>query len=231
MSVVALVLAAGRGVRLGRDTPKALVCVAGRSLWHWSAETLGRSRAVHAVLPVLHADGLATCEALRARWKGPARLLEPALGGETRQDSVCAGLQAAIGRIPDAEWVLVHDAARCLVEEGDAEAVLDAARETGAAIPVIPVADTVKRVDGARVLGTPERDTLALAQTPQAFRPELLQRALDAARRDGFAGTDCASLVERLGVEVRTSPGRVENLKVTRPQDLALVEARLRGAA
>jgi 2-C-methyl-D-erythritol 4-phosphate cytidylyltransferase len=119
-----------------------------------------------------------------------------------------------------AEWVLVHDAARCLVTPGDAEQVLAAARETGAALPVAPVSDTVKRLDGGRVLETLDRSGLGLALTPQAFRVEILAEALDKAERERFVGTDCASLVERLGVEVRTCAGRPENFKVTGPGDL-----------
>ena len=95
--------------------------------------------------------------------------------------------------------MLVHDAARCLVEPADASAVLDAARATGAALPVLPASDTVKWLDGARVERTLERARIGLAQTPQAFRIETLREALEKAERDGFEGTDCASLVERLG--------------------------------
>ncbi len=231
MSVVALVLAAGRGVRLGRTAPKALVRVAGRSMLHWSATALGRSPEVDAVLVVLPPGCAEAFESIRFAWTESARLLEPATGGETRQQSVALGLEAARAQLPDAGFVLVHDAARCLVEPGDAERVLEAARPTGAAVPVVPVADTVKIVDGERVSSTPDRSTLVLAQTPQAFRVEILRRALEQAERDAVRGTDCASLVERLGVEVRTCGGRAENLKVTHPWDLELAEARLKGRA
>jgi 2-C-methyl-D-erythritol 4-phosphate cytidylyltransferase len=111
--------------------------------------------------------------------------------------------------------------------------VLAAARVTGAALPVLPASDTLKLLDGARVERTLERARIGLAQTPQAFRVEVLREALEKAERDGFEGTDCASLVERLGVEVRTSPGRAANFKVTHPDDLVRAEALLaaRGAA
>ena len=148
--------------------------------------------------------------------------LESLPGGETRQDSVRAGLAAV-----RAEWVLVHDAARCFVEARDAEQVLAAARETGAAIPVIPLSDTVKEVEGGEVVRTFDRSRLVQVQTPQAFRTSLLREAHEKAERDGFEGTDCASLVERIGVVVRTCPGRPGNWKVTWPEDLERARERL----
>ena len=192
---------------------------------------MGRAPVVDAVLAVLPEGCTSEFESLRSAWSAPARLLEPVTGGLTRQDSVRLGLAAARRQLPDASFVLVHDAARCLVEPADAVSVFDAAQTTGAALPVVPLAETVKIVEGASVVSTPERSKLALAQTPQAFEVEILQRALEEADRDGFRGTDCASLVERLGVQVRICLGRSENLKVTYPRDLQLVEERLAGQA
>jgi len=233
MRALALVLAAGQGVRLGREVPKGFVRLRGRSLLEWSAAALARAPEVAAVLCVVPAGAGAEVAALRASFAGPAALLEPVTGGARRQDSVARGLEAGMAARPDLEWVLVHDAARCLVEPADASAVLAAARATGAALPVLPASDTVKWLDGARVERTLERARIGLAQTPQAFRAEVLREALEKAGRDGFEGTDCASLVERLGVEVRTSAGRALNFKVTHPEDLLRAEAVLaaRGAA
>jgi 2-C-methyl-D-erythritol 4-phosphate cytidylyltransferase len=128
---------------------------------------------------------------------------------------------------PDAEWVLVHDAARCLVRPEDADQVLERAQETGAAIPVVPVGDTVKEVEGDRVVRTLDRSRLAAAQTPQCFRVTLLREALAKADQEGITGTDCASLVEHLGIPVRTCPGRPENWKVTVAADLERAETLL----
>jgi 2-C-methyl-D-erythritol 4-phosphate cytidylyltransferase len=172
------------------------------------------------VLPVVPEGADGALEELRRDWSGSAELLGAVSGGETRQDSVACGIRALARVVENAEWVLVHDAARCLVLPEDAEAVLACARETGAAIPVVPVADTVKEVEGERVVRTLDRSRLVATQTPQAFRVSLLREALEKAERDGFLGTDCASLVERLGVAVRTTPGRPENYKVTGPSDL-----------
>ncbi|HXX48743.1 MAG TPA: 2-C-methyl-D-erythritol 4-phosphate cytidylyltransferase [Myxococcota bacterium] len=227
MRALALVLAAGQGVRLGREVPKGFVRLRGRTLLAWSAAALARAPEVAAVLCVLPADGSAGLDSLRESFTGPAELLPAATGGARRQDSVARGLEAGRRARPDLDWVLVHDAARCLVEPADASAVLAAARATGAALPVLPASDTVKWLDGDRVERTLERARVGLAQTPQAFRVEVLREALEKAERDGVEGTDCASLVERLGVEVRTSRGRAENFKVTHPEDLARAEALL----
>jgi 2-C-methyl-D-erythritol 4-phosphate cytidylyltransferase len=226
MKVVALVLGAGRGERLQAGRPKAAVHVEGRSLLEWSAAALGAARGVDAVLPVTPPEGGEI-----PGWRGPARLLEATEGGATRQESLGRGLAALAGCAPEAEWVLVHDAARCLVTADDAERVLEAARETGAAVPGVAVSDTIKRVRGDRVVETLDRGELVRVLTPQAFRVGLLREALDKAVRGGFSGTDCASLVERLGVEVRICPGRAENLKVTEPGDLERAAAVLRRRA
>lgn len=220
MTVVALVLGAGRGERLGAGAPKGLVEVRGRTLVEWSARALARAERVRCVQPVLPAERLDALDAIRPAWCEPASLAPCVAGGETRQRSVALGLVAARRALPALEWVLVHDAARCLVTPRDAEQVLEAAHATGAALPLAPIADTVKRVRAERVAETLDRTELGLALTPQAFRVEILSEALEKAEREGFAGTDCASLVERLGVEVRVCAGRAENFKVTRPEDL-----------
>ena len=194
---------------------------------HWSAAGLARAPSVHGVLPVVP-DGSQAAEALEADWPGPARLLRATAGGDTRQASLACALASLAEQAPEASWVLVHDAARCLVEPEDAERCLAAAHQTGAALPIVPVEDTVKQIDGDRVVRTPDRSRLGRAQTPQAFRLEVLREALEKARSDGFEGTDCASLVERLGVEVRTCAGRAGNWKLTLPGDVERAEAQLR---
>jgi 2-C-methyl-D-erythritol 4-phosphate cytidylyltransferase len=161
---------------------------------------------------------------LRQGWDEAAELLPPVSGGERRQDSVGCGLAALEGSCPGLEYVLVHDAARCLVTHEDAETVLAAAQATGAALLVAPLDDTLKELDGDRVVRTPDRSRLVRALTPQAFRPGILREALDKAAEAGFVGTDCASLVERLGIEVRACPGSPENFKVTTTPDLERAE-------
>lgn len=229
MSVVVLVLGAGRGSRLGADIPKANVLVAGRSLLHWSATALGAAECVDAVLPVVAPESDAVVDALRETWTGPAQLLDAVLGGPTRQASLACGLEAISRQCPAAAWVLVHDAARCLVEPQDAEIVLAAARETGAALPGLAVSDTLKQVSAGDVVRTIDRGQVVRALTPQGFRLSLLAEALEKALQSGFKGTDSASLVERLGVTVRLCQGREGNFKVTGPADLERAAALLAG--
>ncbi|HTO54971.1 MAG TPA: 2-C-methyl-D-erythritol 4-phosphate cytidylyltransferase [Myxococcota bacterium] len=223
MRALALVLAAGQGVRLGREVPKGFVRLRGRTLLEWSVAALARTPEVEALQCVVPAGSQIEPPVL---FRG-ALWLPPVVGGARRQDSVLRGLEAGSAARPDLGWVLVHDAARCLVEPCDVSAVLAAAQDTGAALPVLAASDTVKLVDSGRVERTLERARIGFAQTPQAFRVEVLREALEKAERDCFEGTDCASLVERLGVEVRVSAGRAGNFKVTHPEDLARAEALL----
>ncbi len=138
-------------------------------------------------------------------------------GGARRQDSVAAGIAAA----PNAAWYLVHDAARPLASASLARAALDAARDAGAAIPGLPVIDTIKRVDAAgRVTETLDRALLRRVQTPQAFDGDLLRRAHREVRDDV---TDDAAMVERLGAPVVVVAGELRNVKVTFLRDLAVV--------
>jgi 2-C-methyl-D-erythritol 4-phosphate cytidylyltransferase len=143
-------------------------------------------------------------------------------GGAARQDSVRRGLAALPAIV---QLVLVHDAARALVPVGVVEAVVGALRAGApAAVPVLPVADTVKRVRGETVVATVPREELRAVQTPQGFQRDVLERAHAA----GSQGTDDAALVEALGLEVVTVPGDPEGLKVTTPFDLLVAEAVLR---
>ena len=223
MAVCALVLAAGQGQRLVRALPKAFVPILGKPLLVRSLEALAAVPEIECVVPVIAPADLGLYRALELG--SASKLAEPVSGGEERQDSVRAGLRA----LPEsAEWVAVHDAARCLVRPEDVARVVRAARADGAAILAQPVRDTIKRVRRGRVAETPERKECWAAQTPQVFRVELLREALDKALADGFCGTDDAQLVERLGVPVRVVEGDPNNLKITWPSDLAVAEALLR---
>ncbi|WP_294144206.1 2-C-methyl-D-erythritol 4-phosphate cytidylyltransferase [uncultured Selenomonas sp.] len=144
-------------------------------------------------------------------------------GGEERQDSVWNGLQVVS---PDADIVLVHDAARPLVTPAIIGRVIRAARRTGGAVAAVPVKDTIKVAgDDGNVASTPDRSTLWAVQTPQGFQKDLLVRANEQAIADGFRGTDDASLVERLGMPVELSLGSYENIKITTPGDLIIAES------
>jgi len=221
MSVVALLLAAGRGRRLGRGVPKAFVSLAGRPVVAHALEALLAVPEIDLVLPVLGSGELAQWpQVIGANCPNP-RIGAPVAGGAERQDSVRAGMQALP---PGAEIVAVHDAARALVRPESVARVVAAARAHGAAILAAPARDTIKRVDGDRIAATPPRSECWAAQTPQVFRVDLLREGLAKALAENFLGTDDAELVERLGVPVRVVEGDSDNLKLTHAQDLVLAE-------
>ncbi len=215
---VALVVAAGRGERLGRGGPKALVSVAGRPMLDWSIAALREVEAVKEIIVALPADRLDAA---------PPGVVAVA-GGATRSESVRAALAAA----SQADVVIVHDAARALVTAAlFAEAVSELERGVvDAVIAASPVADTIKQVggDGRAVERTLDRSCLWAVQTPQVFRRAALERALAAPAELIAAATDDAWLVERQGGTVAVLPASSENFKITTPLDLRMAELLLR---
>ena len=227
-AVVAILLAAGSSRRMrGAAEPDR------EKLWAPvdGAPLLSRPLAMLACLPGVDRLVVVAPAARHADIAGLGAAAKPLLveGGARRQESLAAGVNAA----PDAGWYLVHDAARPLASRALALRVLDAAREHGAALAAMPVADTIKEVDGAgRVVRTAPRRSLRAAQTPQAFSGDLLRRALSTASGPGAAeATDCASLVERLGETVWIVEGEEWNVKVTTAADLSRVRAAVRDVA
>lgn len=218
-----LVPAAGLGVRLGPGGPKALRLLAGEPLLLHAVRGLRAAACVGPIVVAAPADGCASVSDLLAGLD-----VTVVAGGRERQDSVRLALQALD---PDVSLVLVHDAARCLTPVTLIEAVVGAlVAGAEAVVPVVPVADTVKSVDGARVVATIDRSGLRAVQTPQGFARAVLERA-HAAGAGADARTDDAGLVEALGVEVVTVPGDEQAFKVTRPLDLLLAEAVLSARA
>jgi 2-C-methyl-D-erythritol 4-phosphate cytidylyltransferase len=181
---------------------------------------LGRTRGLAGIVVAVPEAHVAETRRLLARLRVP-RILEVVAGGADRQESVWRALQ----RIPErAERVVVHDAVRPFIDAALVARVL-AAAAGGAATCGIPVRETVKRVRDGAIEATIPRQGLWLTQTPQAFTRALLWEAHDKARRDGFAGTDDAMLVERLGVTVAMVQGLGQNLKITTPEDLQTARA------
>lgn len=222
----AVLVAAGRGERLGTGMPKGLVPVAGMAMLARAARALeGVPEITHIVAVVAPGTEVAAAEVLENA--GCERVRTVVAGGETRQASVAAGL-AAVG---DPDIVVIHDAARPLVGPAVIAAVVRTAVEHGAASAGIPLRETVKRVASGVVAETLDREPLWVARTPQAFRTELLREAHRRAAADGFTGPDDAVLVERMGRAVRMVEDSPANLKITMPEDLHLAEAILGGAA
>jgi 2-C-methyl-D-erythritol 4-phosphate cytidylyltransferase len=214
--VVALIPAGGIGARLGRRTPKQFLALGGGPILAATVAHFARHPGMDAI--VVAAPAAHVKRAGRAlRGLGRAGLVRVVAGGQTRQESVWLALQAAPG---EAALVVVHDAVRPFITRTLIDAVVAAARGTGAAICAVPVSETVKRVRGDEVEATVDRTGLWTVQTPQAFRADLLREAHEKARRDGVVGTDDAALVERLGHPVKVVHGLETNLKITTPGDL-----------
>lgn len=220
----AVVVSAGVGKRMGTAVSKQYLPVGGKPIVAHALEAFERSTAVDAVVLVVGAADVGYGEEL-VREHGFRKVLRIVPGGAERQQSVRLGVEALTEALPGAEWVLVHDAARPLVTAELIERCLAGADASGAAVPGVPLKDTVKTANRDNiVVATPDRKSLWAVQTPQAFRVGLLLEAHRAAEADGFLGTDDAMLVERLGVEVKIAEGDPRNVKVTTPDDLEPVE-------
>lgn len=226
MKVSVILPSAGLGTRMGKSQPekwgtsrKQFMQLDGAPILLHTIRKFLRCPAVTEIIVALRTEDMPWVRELldREQPPRPVRLVE---GGDSRQQSVENAL-AAIA--PDTTLVAVHDAVRPFIEEATIERVLAEAESTGAAIVGIVPVDTVKRVHRNKIRETIPRDNLALAQTPQVFRPDLLREAFARAREDAFTGTDEASLVERLErVEVSVVIGSDRNIKITKPSDMDL---------
>lgn len=225
-----VVVAAGQGSRLGGPVPKQYRELAGFPMLLRALRPFCAHPEVAQVVAVLPAGDVASPPSwISALVGGTLSLVS---GGAERRDSVANGLAALA---PECSIVLVHDAARPLIERAIIDAVILVARGGEGAVPAIALGDTLKEVaeqdprnPNPLVARTPPRDRLWRAQTPQGFPRRLLEEAHDRARQDGIAGTDDAMLVERLGGRVRLVPGSVLNFKVTSEEDMRLAELVLR---
>jgi 2-C-methyl-D-erythritol 4-phosphate cytidylyltransferase len=224
MQALAILVAAGRGERMGVARPKAFLELGGQPLLLRCALVFDAAPSVASIVAVVPEAEVAGARTLLAPVRKPVAV---AAGGARRQDSVLEGLKRAPEGFDGV--VLVHDAARPLVDVATIEAVAREAEAGGAALPVVPIADTVKRVGEGRVVETLDRQELAAAQTPQGFRFSLLVEAYEAAFRDAVALTDESMAVERIGSPVRLVPGSPRNRKITTPEDLEWAEGLVQG--
>jgi 2-C-methyl-D-erythritol 4-phosphate cytidylyltransferase/2-C-methyl-D-erythritol 2,4-cyclodiphosphate synthase len=220
-TVAAVVVAAGRGLRAGGTVPKQYRPLPGGPAIRPSLALLAEHREVSVVQPVIHPEDRAFYDCAAEG----LNVLPPVFGGATRQASVRSGLEALAASKPD--FVLIHDAARPFASPGLVTRAIAAAASTGAAVPVLPLADTIKTVDAdGRVIGTIDRERLRIVQTPQSFRFAALleahRRARDAAREDF---TDDAALAEWAGLTVSTFEGETGNVKLTTADDFIRAEA------
>jgi len=219
--VAAVVVAAGQGLRAGGDLPKQFRRIAGHTLLEHALSAFVGAPKVTLIQPVIRQDDLSLASTLI----GSMDVLTPVSGGTTRQASVRAGLEALAPRRPDI--VLVHDAARPFASASLIARAIEAAEKIGAAIPALPVTDTVKRIDATgRIEATVDRTTIRLVQTPQGFAfPALLEAHRRAAMQGYNDFTDDSALAEWAGMKVGVFQGEPGNIKLTTPEDFLLAEA------
>jgi 2-C-methyl-D-erythritol 4-phosphate cytidylyltransferase len=224
---LAIIPAAGSGTRVGGTIPKQFIEIAGASILVHTIRRFDACPEIGAIIVALPADRLAE---FRAR-NEPASLTKPVIyvsGGAERSDSILNALDAAAELSP--EIVAVHDAVRPFVTPAQISAVIRKAQKVGAAILALPATDTIKEVEDGLIARTLDRRRIWRAQTPQAFRYELLREANEAAHAAALPSvmqTDDALLVERLGYPVAVIEGSPHNIKITTPEDLWLAETLL----
>jgi 2-C-methyl-D-erythritol 4-phosphate cytidylyltransferase/2-C-methyl-D-erythritol 2,4-cyclodiphosphate synthase len=219
MSVSVIIAAGGQGTRLGAGVPKQWLAIGGKTLLERSVAAFDAHPRVDEIVVVVPPG---TTDAPVPATSTPRRIVT---GGARRQDAVAEGFAAVSA---DAAVILVHDAARPFVTPGVIDTVIEATSGYGAVVPVWPIVDTVKEVEAVgstRVVATPSRDRLFLAQTPQGFRRDVLAAAIDAGRA-GATGTDEAMLAEQAGHAVHVVPGDEGNVKITTAADLERARAR-----
>ena len=230
MRVIVIIPAAGLGSRMagpatGKATPKQFTDLNGTPILIHTLRKFAEAPEVSEIVIALRKSEAENFEPRlkQERFSKPVRIVE---GGEHRQESVANALKAISAAKED--LVLVHDAVRPFVDHEVIDNVIQAAARHGAAIAAVPAIDTIKQVDrtaeGAVVNATIPREHVVLVQTPQGFRFHVLKQASDEAERDGFTGTDEASLVERMGHPVSVVMGSPRNMKITTPADLELAE-------
>lgn len=226
----ALIPCAGTGSRAGTAQPKQYQMVAGRPMVMHTVQALAQVPQLGSGWVVVSPDDAYAWP--EQGWPGHFRRV--ACGGASRAESVFNGLQAMLSSgVGGDDWVLVHDAARCLVSPGSVSRLIDICQHDAVGgLLALPLPDTLKSEEGGRVVTTVPREHKWLAQTPQMFRLQALHKALAAVADTGFAGiTDEASAMERLGLRPRLVEGSAQNFKVTYSADFALAEAIIRSRA
>ena len=221
----AVIVAAGKGTRMGPNVDKLFLEVAGRPVVAHTWQTFNDAACISEIVLVVR-DSMQSDFVELAEQYGFKKPYRFAVGGKERQDSVWNGLAALS---PAAEIVAIQDGARPCTSEALIEATIVAARETGAAVAATPLTDTIKESsDGRFAERTPDRSKLWAVQTPQTFRVEVIRRALAEVRQRGLLVTDDTAACELIGQSVRLVPGTVPNPKVTLPADLAYIELLLK---
>ncbi len=225
MTTTALIVAAGKGLRMGGPVSKQFISIGGRTILAHTLAVFDQAPEIDRIVLVIPEAETAWVRTRILDGSGLSKPPDLVAGGRHRQDSVYHGLC----HIPEADGiVLIHDGVRPFVTPGQIAATLAMARETGACILALPLTDTLKETGpGRRIRSTLDRTSVWAAQTPQTFHLSVIRQAHQAARRDGYIGTDDARLVERMGQPVSVVPGSRFNIKITTPDDLILAKALL----
>jgi 2-C-methyl-D-erythritol 4-phosphate cytidylyltransferase len=222
--IAALIVAAGKGVRMGAGMRKQYLPLSGLPVLAHTLKAFDECAQIDQMVLVVPFDEIVYCRREIIEQLCLRTSVELVAGGTRRQDSVCNGLDL----LDDRGIVLIHDGVRPLVSRRLIEACIEGVRQWEACIPVVAITDTLKKIDLKDTIElTVPRDGLGMAQTPQGFRVSLIKRAHDMASRNGWEATDDASLVERMGGKVHTIAGSPVNIKITRPGDLRWAEALL----
>lgn len=218
MKVCALIMAAGSGKRMGGSVKKQYLKLNGKEIIRLTAEVFDGCPEVDEIAVVTGSDEV---DFVRDILNGLKKVVAVTEGGSERQYSVYNGLKT----LTDCDIVLIHDGVRPFVDNRDIAACIAEAKNSGACVLGVPVKDTIKICDeNGVIISTPKRTLLWAAQTPQCFRFELILKAYENAVKEGFLGTDDASLAERMGVEVKMVTGSYNNIKITTPEDLIIGE-------
>jgi len=227
MKACAIIVAAGKGKRFSdeKDSYKQFLMLGGKPVICWSLELFENLAGIRDVVIVAPDDRMGFCRSIAKRHKyGKVKAVVP--GGRFRQDSVYSGL---LKTAKDIDIILIHDSVRPLATAGLVSLCMEEAARCGAAVPAVPVKDTVKLGNKKMfVEQTIDRSKLWSVQTPQCFKRAVIIKAYDKARKDGFVGSDDSSVVERLPHEVKIVSGSEENIKITYPEDFTLAEAILK---
>lgn len=209
------------GKRMGRDYNKLLIELQGKTILEWTLGAAEQAKSVVWIGVVGQPQDQARIQPAIDRLAKPTQWI---VGGETRQDSVFKGLQALP---PVAEYVLIHDGARCLISPDLIDRCAAALAQVEALVCAVPVKDTIKVVKNQQIVDTPDRAQLWSAQTPQGFRVKTILNAHQIARTNGWSVTDDSALLEKLGIPVTIVAGAETNIKITTPQDLLFARSLL----
>jgi 2-C-methyl-D-erythritol 4-phosphate cytidylyltransferase len=224
-STFALIPAAGMGKRMGASINKQYLALGGLPIVARTISIFEQCGCIDAIYLVIPAEEIPYCREQVVVANGFRKVVEIVPGGKERQNSVMNGLRAIGRRAGNDDVVVIHDGVRPFITQELLRQSIDVARTCDGALVAVPAKDTIKTVRDGVVTGTPRRETLWQAQTPQTFRFDRIHAAHLEAERAGFMGTDDASLVERNGGCIRIVTGDYRNIKITTPEDLILAEA------